>query len=68
MTATERALAATRDTASTLQLVRVVNDGIGGTHVKFDQRYQGLNVYGAQVVVHMKSTGITAVSGDTSRD
>lgn len=64
MSATERALAATSGPASTLQLVRVFNDGVGGTHVKFDQRYQGLNVYGAQVVVHMKSTGITAVSGD----
>ncbi|HEV2905336.1 MAG TPA: M4 family metallopeptidase, partial [Pyrinomonadaceae bacterium] len=64
MTDTERALAATPGPASPLQLVRVFNDGIGGTHVKFDQRYQGLGVYGAQVVVHMKSTGITAVNGD----
>lgn len=64
MTDTERALAATPGPASPLQLVRVFSDGVGGTHVKFDQRYQGLNVYGAQVVVHMKSTGITAVNGD----
>ncbi|HEX6186641.1 MAG TPA: M4 family metallopeptidase, partial [Pyrinomonadaceae bacterium] len=64
MTDTERALAATAGPASPLQLVRVFDDGIGGTHVKFDQRYQGLRVYGAQVVVHMTSTGVTAVNGD----
>jgi bacillolysin len=64
MTDNERTLAAAPGPASNLALVSVVNDGIGVTHVKFSQRYQGLNVFGAQVVVHMKSTGITAVNGD----
>ena len=57
MSDTERALAATPGPASSLQVVRVFNDGIGGTHVNLDQRYQGMKVYGARVVVHMKSTG-----------
>jgi len=64
MSTSERALAAAAGPTSSLQLTSVTNDSIGGTHVKFDQRYQGMRVYGAQVVVHMKSTGITAVSGD----
>jgi bacillolysin len=64
MTDAERALAAAPGPTSPAQLVRVVTDPVGGTHVKFDQRYQGLKVYGAQVVVHMNSTGITAVNGD----
>lgn len=64
MSTSERALAAAAGPTSSLQLTSVTNDSIGGTHVKFDQRYQGLKVYGAQVVVHMKSTGITGVNGD----
>ena len=33
------------------------------SHVKMNQLYQGLEVFGAQVVVHMNGEGITAVNG-----
>ena len=64
MTDTERALVAAPGPASPLALISVVNDNIGGTHVKFGEKYQGLQVLGAQVVVHLNSTGVLAVNGD----
>ncbi|HEV2904641.1 MAG TPA: hypothetical protein VGW32_06320, partial [Pyrinomonadaceae bacterium] len=64
MSDTERALAATAAPASPLQLARVFTDGLGQTHVKFDQRYQGISVFGAQIVVHLSSTGVKAANGD----
>jgi len=64
MSDTERALAAAAGPTSSLQLVRVVTDGVGQTHVKFDQRYQGMSVFGAQIVVHLSSTGVKAANGD----
>ena len=50
--------------SSNLQVATTQTDSIGMTHVKFDQFYQGLPVFGAQVVVHMNGEGITAVNGD----
>ena len=49
---------------SDLQLVRTATDSLGMTHVRFNQFYQGLPVFGAQVVVHMNNQGITGVNGD----
>ncbi len=69
MTSAERSLvgnanaAGTTTTASTLKAAKVTTDTTGTTHVKFDQAYQGLKVFGAQLIVHMKARGITAVNG-----
>ncbi|HVF09200.1 MAG TPA: M4 family metallopeptidase, partial [Abditibacteriaceae bacterium] len=67
MNDTERA-AATKGNApaagSNLRFLKTETDSIGMTHVKFDQVYQGLPVFGAQTVVHMNDKGITAVNGD----
>ncbi len=49
---------------STLQELKSHTDALGETHVKFDQYYQGLKVFGAQVVVHLNDTGVTGLSGD----
>jgi bacillolysin len=69
MNAAERSLVASSSApantiaASALKVANVSTDAIGGTHVKFDQTYKGLKVFGAQLVVHMNSRGITAVNG-----
>jgi bacillolysin len=48
---------------SDLQVDRTDTDGIGFTHVRLNQFYQGLRVFGAQVTVHMNGEGITGVNG-----
>jgi Zn-dependent metalloprotease len=51
-------------TGSALRILRTDTDSIGVTHVRLDQYYQGLRVFGAQLVIHMNNKGITAVNGD----
>jgi Zn-dependent metalloprotease len=50
--------------ASELRVARVSTDELGASHVRLDQFYKGLRVFGAQTVVHMNNRGITAVNGD----
>jgi Zn-dependent metalloprotease len=50
--------------ASKLQAAKVTTDELGNKHVRLSQSYQGLPVFGAQVVVHMNNQGITAVNGN----
>jgi len=70
MTAAERKLVATSaaataaTVASGLQVAKVFADDIGATHVKFNQTYRGLKVFGAQLIVHMNERGITGVNGN----
>lgn len=45
------------------ELAGVSEDNLGQTHVRLDQRHQGLEVFGAQLVVHMNDLGITGVNG-----
>ena len=47
-----------------LQIAKTDTDSIGMTHVRLDQFYRGLKVFGAQLVVHMNGRGITAVNGN----
>ena len=69
MSATERSLVASSTvpgdsvSASALKVNSVSTDKIGATHVKFDQMYKGLKVFGARLVVHMNSRGVTGVNG-----
>ncbi|HKO97688.1 MAG TPA: M4 family metallopeptidase [Pyrinomonadaceae bacterium] len=48
---------------SALKVAKVVKDQIGSSHVKLNQSYEGLPVFGAQLIVHMNDRGISAVSG-----
>lgn len=69
MNDTERALALNPAAtgvagASALSLSKVYQDNAGQTHVRLDQKYLGMQVFGAQLVVHMNSSGITGVNGD----
>ena len=67
MNATERDAAAKNSLpveGSNLKSLKTLSDSIGATHVKLDQYYRGLKVFGAQLVVHMNGQGITAVNGD----
>ena len=60
------AIAATTSSSasSKLEVLASETDSLGMTHVKLNQFYQGIPVFGAQVVVHMNHQGIVAVNGD----
>src|ERR1043166_4049405 len=51
-------------TGSNLRIAKTASDALGMTHVRLNQFYQGLPVFGAQLVVHMNDQGITGVNGD----
>ncbi len=55
---------ATSVDGSNLQELKSHSDDLGQTHVKLEQHYKGLEVFGAQLVVHMNDSGVTGVSGD----
>ena len=69
MTESERSLVMNANAAnsstggSSLRVANVFTDEIGATHVKFNQTYRGLKVFGAQLIVHMNERGITGVNG-----
>ena len=42
---------------------KVDRDDLGQVHVRLDQTYRGLPVFGAQIVVHMDERGILGVNG-----
>lgn len=46
-----------------LHPTRVDRDLAGSTHVRFDQTYKGLPVFGAELVVHLSEKGVTGVTG-----
>jgi Zn-dependent metalloprotease len=50
--------------ASKLQTAKVTEDELGYKHVRLNQFYQGVAVFGAQIIVHMNGQGITAVNGN----
>lgn len=60
-----RALFGLRSAADELQLLRVEPDQqLGYSHVRLDQRYRGLPVFGRQLVVHLDADArIVAVNG-----
>jgi len=49
--------------ASELRVGRVEVDDLGMQHVFFDQYFDGLEVVGADLVVHLNGSGVTAVNG-----
>jgi zinc metalloprotease ZmpA len=46
-----------RDAPSEFRLRQVVRDSLGQSHVRLDQVYQGLQVFGQQVIVHLDQSG-----------
>ena len=68
MSDTERNLVktpgSTATAASTLLASKVATDSLGMTHVRFAQTYQGLKVFGAELVVHMNAQGVKGVNGN----
>lgn len=52
-----------------LELTRSVEDRVGGRHLKFAQTYQGLPVFGADLVVHLDRSGVVeGVNGTAVAD
>lgn len=53
-----------RDPEGELALMKVAHDRIGMDHVRFQQVYQGLPVFGAQMITHLRGKEITSVNGE----
>ncbi|MCI0398502.1 MAG: M4 family metallopeptidase [Chloroflexi bacterium] len=49
--------------AAELQAKETLQDELGTTHVRLDQVYQAVPVFGTQVIVHMNGRGITGANG-----
>ncbi len=55
-----------RDAKSELRVLRQETDRLSNTHVRLDQTYQGLNVWGCQKIVHFRDANtIYLVAGQT---
>jgi len=52
-----------RDPDAELSTLRVAADRIGMDHVRFQQVYQGLPVFGVQMIAHLRGKQITSVNG-----
>ena len=46
-----------KDRKKELQMKQAEADGLGMTHVRFSQNYQGVPVYGSELVVHVDNAG-----------
>ena len=64
MSMAERGALGVAAPASPLRAAGMTTDSVGSTHVRLNQYYRGLPVFGAQVVVHMNASGITGVNGN----
>ncbi len=51
------------DTQAELVVDEVISDDLGMQHVRMNQVYLGVPVFGAQVVVHMNDAGILSING-----
>ena len=57
------------DPEAQLSLSSNTRDAAGGAHLRYDQRYKGLSVFGGQLVLHLDAKGAArAVNGDFARD
>lgn len=54
-----------KNPAQEFSIMRTETDNQGMTHVKLQQKYKGLNVYGAQGWVHFSGNGKTSFNGRT---
>lgn len=52
-----------QDPGSELQLISRVEDELGITHFRFQQKYQGVNIYGSEVLVHGQREQINYLNG-----
>ena len=52
-----------RDAASELKLRKQTTDAYGVTHLRYDQRYRGLEVVGRQLLLHIQDGVVIAANG-----
>lgn len=52
------------DPSSELVLQSVETDSLGMTHLRYDQRYRGLEVFGRQLVLHFAGGAVSVVNGE----
>ncbi|MCL5960380.1 MAG: PepSY domain-containing protein, partial [Chloroflexi bacterium] len=57
-----------KDSDNEFSLVSNAPDELGMIHLKFQQYYQGVKVYGSQLAVHLKNHTVTAVNGRYTPD
>jgi bacillolysin len=49
-----------------LVLKSVTSDRLGMTHLRYEQRYRGLSVFGRQLLLHFDGRAVTAVNGEVA--
>lgn len=52
-----------QDQATELAVLSQSHDSIGMDHVRFQQRYKGVDVFGAQLVAHLRGSSMSAIAG-----
>ncbi len=57
------ALFGVRAPADELSLAKEETDGHGVTHLRYDQRYRGLAVFGRQLLLHIRNGAVLAANG-----
>ena len=57
------ALFGVSDVAGELSLRRTATDEYGVTHLRYDQRYRGLEVVGRQLLLHLRGDAVIAANG-----
>ena len=57
------ALFGVRDSAGELALRKAATDTYGVTHLRYDQRYRGLEVAGRQLLLHLRGGAVIAANG-----
>jgi Zn-dependent metalloprotease len=55
-----------RDPGQELSLIRDGSDRIGMNHVRFQQRYDGIEVFGGVIIAHTRGTGSSRSAAPTS--
>ena len=54
-----------KDSNRELKLLKETKDNLGMNHLKYNQRWQGVPVYGGQIIVHLNSKqAITSINGN----
>jgi bacillolysin len=53
-----------RDPGGELTLRSVERDALGMTHLRYDQRYRGLEVFGRRLLLHVRGEAVTVVNGE----
>jgi bacillolysin len=52
-----------KDPASEFEVYSIINDALGMKHVRLNQKYSGVPVYGAEIIIHFKADSVQLFNG-----